>query len=74
MSGVTVRAQRTFSAQMSMDEEHARWLMAVVQNPFRCELDEEPAEERQMRQDFFEALQGAINGARPVPVDFYSKE
>jgi hypothetical protein len=41
---------------LELNEQEARWLRALVQNPIGCTPEKEPESDRNMRANFWEAL------------------
>ncbi len=49
---------KVVSVALTMDQQEAEWLMAVMQNPFCEDCGRESEEDRNMREKFFNALYG----------------
>lgn len=52
-----VETTTTITITLILSEKQARWLKGVVQNPLQLTPDEEPIEEKEMRETFWKALE-----------------
>lgn len=65
MDGIESSIAKTrIQVTLVLGEKHAKWLRGLVQNPIHCSNcqkqaieGEEPLDERDMRHDFFKALE-----------------
>ena len=54
-----VNSKKVVKIQLILTEKEARWLMAYVQNP-RCEPQDEPSGDAEMRKQFFNSIKSRL--------------